>query len=121
MATSVGDRKPPNPASGRIKELDMDAWPISKILRDVSQEWGDEWSAKLTCPQCGSLEQLTGTPFELDSSDSYGAGWDGRGNLLIVPIEGECGHKWDFCFGFHKGQTVVFARQTHRPVSPEGA
>lgn len=99
----------------------MDAWPISKILRDVSQEWGDEWSAKLTCPQCGSLEQLTGTPFELDSSDSYGAGWDGRGNLLIVPIEGECGHKWDFCFGFHKGQTVVFARQTHRPVSPEGA
>jgi hypothetical protein len=40
-------------------------------------------------------------------SDTYGA-WDGRGDCMIIPIYGECGHKWEVCFGFHKGQTFMF-------------
>jgi hypothetical protein len=47
---------------------------------------------------------------QVDSGDRYRAGWSGRGDLLVVPVEGECGHNWEVCFGFHKGETILFAR-----------
>ncbi len=40
--------------------------------------------------------------------DDYEAGWGGRGDLTVLPFEGECGHRWALCFGFHKGMTAAF-------------
>lgn len=64
----------------------------------------------LRCPCCGSEWQHVETPREICSDDSYRAGWGGRGDLLIIPISGECGSAYELCFGFHKGETSVFVR-----------
>ncbi len=42
--------------------------------------------------------------------DNYEAGWGGRGDLVVVPVWGECEHRWELCFGAHKGETFCFVR-----------
>ncbi len=73
--------------------------------------WSDGM-LELRCPVCRDPNQRTGSPRTKHGQDDYKAGWGGRGDLLVIPIEGECGHTWEICFGFHKGATVAFAR-TH--------
>ena len=43
----------------------------------------------------------------LEFGDHYKA-WEGRGHCIVIPIEGECGHVWNICIGFHKGQNFMF-------------
>lgn len=91
----------------------MSEFLITAVLEDARDEWGDTFSTKLRCPVCTYNYQHANEPHRV-AEDDYQSGWSGRGDLLIVPIEGECGHKWEICFGFHKGQTILFARLTHR-------
>jgi hypothetical protein len=74
--------------------------PLQDVLR-ISTD-----ATKLACPVCQSTYQCTETPVEASVDDP----WSGRGDLLIVPIRGECKHRWEICFGFHKGETECFAR-----------
>jgi hypothetical protein len=30
--------------------------------------------------------------------------------LVVVPVWGECEHRWELCFGAHKGETFCFVR-----------
>ena len=60
------------------------------------------------CPTCGHENVHTHTPYTMPGNDNYDAGWGGRGDLTVVPFEGECGHYWSRCFGFHKGTVDVF-------------
>ena len=64
----------------------------------------------LVCPECGFEYQHFGRPEYTNGNDNHEAGWGGRGDLIVVPIEGECGSKWEFCLGFHKGDTYLFQR-----------
>lgn len=50
------------------------------------------------------------------NTQPYGDNWGGKGDLLVIPVEGECSHIWEICFGFHKGETICFARTTGRVV-----
>ena len=70
--------------------------------------WHDGLTQSIKCPECGSEYQHFGTPVVKSGSDNYEAGWAGRGDLLVIPIWGECGSKWEICLGFHKGQTGAF-------------
>jgi hypothetical protein len=87
--------------------------PIEKVLEDASDNWGPS-SYKLLCPTCSYMYQQTGTPTSVDREGP--GGWDGKQDMRIVPIIGECGHTWEFCFGFHKGETFFFVRTTTRPA-----
>lgn len=64
----------------------------------------------LACPLCAYNYQHVESSRKIDSNDDYTAGWGGRGDLLVVKIRGECESEWECCFGFHKGDTVFFAR-----------
>jgi len=44
-------------------------------------------------------------------NDNYDADWEGKGDLVVISMFCEFGHKWETCFGFHKGKTIVFTRR----------
>ncbi|HKP51605.1 MAG TPA: hypothetical protein VJ183_03030 [Chloroflexia bacterium] len=77
---------------------------------EVESSWGDSSLLDLHCPVCGHEYNHPLDPIRIDGEDSYKAGWPGRGDLLLIPVEGECGHLWELCIGFHKGQTAIFVR-----------
>ena len=88
--------------------------PFERVLESGPSVFGDRPAFKrLVCPGCGDTYQHTGSP-QAVSTEDYGAGWGGRGPLLVVPVEGECGHSWEMCFGFHKGETFTFVRTPPR-------
>ena len=67
----------------------------------------------LACPVClgdSGEFQHAGEPRVIPGNDSYEAGWPGRGDLIVIPFSGECGHDWELCVGFHKGNNSIFAR-----------
>jgi hypothetical protein len=70
--------------------------------------WDDGITSDLKCPGCEHPHQHLLKPAFIDGNDSYEAHWGGKGDLVIVPIESECGSKWEICFGFHKGTTSLF-------------
>jgi hypothetical protein len=71
---------------------------------------GAEIDHSVVCPACGFEYTRAGTPRVVDGEDDYRAGWGGRGDLIVIPFVGECGHSWELCFGFHKGNTMAFVR-----------
>ncbi|MCD6293340.1 MAG: GIY-YIG nuclease family protein [Deltaproteobacteria bacterium] len=82
--------------------------PIKKIMHGDYSYWHDGLTESIKCPECGSEYQHFGAPVIKTGNDNYEAGWPGRGDLLVIPISGECGSKWEICLGFHKGQTGAF-------------
>ena len=78
---------------------------------DASSWGGPQWGVRLRCPICSDTYQHAGAYQRVPGHDSYEAGWGGRGDLVIVPVWGECGHRWELCFGSHKGETFAFVRR----------
>lgn len=90
-------------ADAQIRRAVVDA-PLSKCL---NPEFDNGFGADLmVCPVC--LEEYShGKEGYTLSSDQYKA-WAGRGSCTIFPFEGECGHAWNVCIGYHKGQNYLF-------------
>jgi hypothetical protein len=88
--------------------------PLSAVIDHDDDSWGGslEGAAKrLLCPVCRYECQHAATTWQnVPGHDAYRAGWGGRGDLLIIPMWGECEHSWELCFGSHKGQTFCFVR-----------
>jgi hypothetical protein len=51
----------------------------------------------LHCPVCGQAGQTTGQP-----SDD--------GSSVVIPMEGDCRHRWELVVSTRGGQTSVYAR-----------
>lgn len=51
------------------------------------------------------------TPVYVNGMDAYMA-WEGRGDLLVIPLYCESGHNWEVCLGHHKGETTLFSRES---------
>jgi hypothetical protein len=88
---------------------------INDVLADEADNpWRGDIPRALKCPVCGDTYQHigkeVGPPQLMDGENAYAADWWGKGDLIVIPVAGECGHKWEICFGFHKGDTAVFAR-----------
>ncbi len=87
--------------------------PLSAVI-DQDDSWGGPLAGaakRLLCPVCRySCQHAAATWQNVPGRDAYVAGWGGRGDLLIVPVWGECEHIWQICFGSHKGETVGFVR-----------
>ena len=81
----------------------------SKVFKDMKSR-ATLQTSNLVCPICGYEYQHIGTPRVIDGKDGYEAGWEGRGDLLVFPVYGECGCSWELCFGTHKGQVECFTR-----------
>lgn len=92
--------------------MNSDGIPQANIFNALSTEdagWGDA-KRNLKCPECGHEYNHLEPPYLKDGGDNYEAKWGGRGDLIVVPVEGECGSIWQVCFGFHKGNSVAFTR-----------
>lgn len=99
---------PPFRKSEHLKFSDDDK-NITEVLHP-DQWWGDKDMSVLKCPVCEEIYHHLGEPVKESGKDGYEASWGGRGDLVIIPIEGECGCLWEICFGFHKGNIAAFTR-----------
>jgi len=64
----------------------------------------------IKCPICGfEYVGVVSVMYSVSRNDPR-SGWLGNGGLAVVEFNGECGHKFDLCFGFHKGNTAFFCR-----------
>jgi len=88
----------------------LDQYHITDVFHEESDFFATEKGCVLHCPVCQHAYQHTEPPFVLDSRDTAGTVWSGRGNVLVIPVWGECGSSWQLCLGFHKGSTVIFVR-----------
>ena len=73
-----------------------------------------QFASRLRCPICADTYQHVATWQHIAGRDNYEAGWSGRGDLIILPVWGECEHRWELCFGSHKGETFCFVRVPHQ-------
>ena len=72
--------------------------PLWDAIDAEDTSWGQDPDFKrLKCPVCGDSYQRVGTHQLVSGNDNYEAGWTGRGHLDVLPVEGECGHKWEVC------------------------
>ena len=70
-----------------------------------------QYAVQFRCPICADTYQhVTSSWQHIPGRDNYEAGWGGRGDLVMLPLWGECGHRWELCLGTHKGETFVFIR-----------
>lgn len=83
--------------------------PLQTALRDSDFFNQDGLYSLLVCPICNFQFNHIGNPIRRSGDDDYQA-WDGRGDLLVIPIQAECMSEWDICFGFHKGESYAFVR-----------
>ena len=79
-------------------------------LKFEKENVGGQKNLKLLCPKCGFDYCKVGHHYHVEGQDSYEAPWWGRGDLDVIEMESECGCHWEFCLGFHKGQTFMFAK-----------
>lgn len=92
---------------------------LASVIDADGTSWGDPNIKDLKCPECGCSYQHFGSPRTIDSNDRFEAGWPGRGDLIVIPMWGECGSGWELCFGCHKGNTAGFVRLTKSCRQPE--
>ncbi len=97
----------------------IDHWLLEgcTLLRVADVILGDDdgWAGRpgykrLRCPVCSDTYQHVAAWEVVPGRDAYEAGWGGRGDLVVLPIWGECEHRWELCFGSHKGETFCFVR-----------
>jgi hypothetical protein len=81
--------------------------PINVI---ISEDPISKDESTIQCPVCGFEYNRITNIEKIKGNDNYKAGWGGRGDLTVIKIRGECGHDWEICFGFHKGQILAFSR-----------
>jgi len=68
----------------------------------------------IECPLCkDGFNHIKGTT-TISGDDDYKAGWWGRGDLTVISMECESGHKWELCLGKHKGNVYMFGRKSKR-------
>lgn len=95
-------------------------YPLASTLVLEEAPWNDGVTLPVSCPACGNTYIHTMPPEYEKGNDNYDASWQGRGDLIVIPVWGECGHNWEICFGFHKGQTFSFVRpREHQPDTME--
>jgi hypothetical protein len=86
---------------------------VSHVI-DGDDLWaGTPQYKRLRCPVCADTYQHVERRQTVPGRDAYEAGWGGRGDLVVLPVWGECEHRWELCFGSHKGETFCFVRVPH--------
>ena len=85
------------------KELDI----LPLISKGMDGHDGQRY---LFCPICKGEYNHVHAPYLKDGGDNYEAKWNGRGDLVVIPMSGECCSEWEVCIGFHKGNSSIFAR-----------
>lgn len=94
---------------------------LRRALSTSPSTWGTEPNyITMLCPVCQFDCTHTHGVKTVKGNDNYEAGWAGRGDLVVVTMGGECGHGWELCIGFHKGQQAIFTR-IHSMTDPYAA
>jgi len=76
----------------------MDLFPIS---------FKKHYEYEIACPVCGCNYQHH---FSRVSIRAAGREGSVKGDVISIPFHGECGHVWELCLGFHKGNTLIFVK-----------
>jgi hypothetical protein len=95
-------------------------YPLAETIEREESVFPYRSMRRLICPVCGHENAHLGRPEFHESGDGYEAGWEGCGDLVEVPVEGECVHRWSVCFGFHKGDVLTFIRVGREVVEGGG-
>ena len=80
--------------------------PMTKTTTKLTTNGG----GYLLCPKCSSeYTRLDDPSLLLPGGDDYLARDNIRGDVLVIPGGCESGHRFNICFGQHKGNTHVWA------------
>lgn len=60
---------------------------IHKAIAAETVYWGDGITVNITCPECGFEYAHFESSKVIPGNDNYDAGWGGRGDLLVIPIQ----------------------------------
>ena len=104
--------------AGRI-DASVLARGSSSLLRisEITEE--NSFGDLINCPKCGFNCSHLGDVDRRPGNDNYEAeGFTGRGDVIATELHGECGHSWEICLGFHKGEVSIFARLTDGARNP---
>lgn len=77
---------------------------------------------KVLCPVCSYDYSHFGefdTSKGIDEYDTKAKNWRGRGDVVRVMFDGECGHVWAYCFGQHKGNTTFWVEELPAKYHPD--
>ena len=97
-----------------------ESFPATSILPSEQQNPDINEPGHIVCPICGGVYNHVKAPINVPGKDDYQArslGFGGRGDLLVIPFWGECGHRWELCIGEHKGFSFLFARDALNETS----
>lgn len=83
----------------------------SRIFGNTGAYTGDPNLEMVKCPFCSFANVHIGSSELIDGEDGYKARKIVRGNVHRIPMDGECGHAWYLCFGFHKGATFSWLEE----------
>lgn len=83
---------------------------VGVVVHDDALWAGASHYKRLRCPVCQDTYQHVETWQMIPGRDNYEAGWGGRCDLVIILVWRECEHRWELCFGSHKGETFCFVR-----------
>lgn len=80
---------------------------MDKIVNSFNKSvFSDDNTIKINCPVCGTMEVCFDKPDYMESSN-YKA-WKGQGDCLKIPMWCPEGHMWNYCFGYHKGESFTY-------------
>jgi hypothetical protein len=106
---AVGFNEGAESAREEIPVIEIDgAWGGVPVIADQSGP-----TLLLKCPVCGFDYNHIGEVRPVSGYEEFpppeGAlNWAGRGRGHALEMNGECGHRWLVCFGFHKGNSYLF-------------
>ncbi len=83
---------------------------LAEFTQLSPRESSPQWACLITCPICHFEYNHPKAARTVRSDDNYDADWGGRGDLQILPFTSECGHVWELCIGFHKGNCFLIMR-----------
>lgn len=93
-----------------MKKKQVVRYQSTHTILGAVEEWRGYETEEIKCPICLGQYQHVESPHFVSGNDDYDADWGGRGDLVVIPFWGECGHQWELCIGFHKGNSYIFAR-----------
>jgi len=90
-----------------MEKNDLPNSDLLKIIGETCFFGEEDYFYLIKCPACGFEFNHFRAPYVVKGNDNYEA-WRGRGSMVVIPFWGECGHEWELCIGFHKGQCFMF-------------
>jgi len=107
---STTTRTPLEEQTASLKERALAGGRINQLPFTTDTEDCLENHLAITCPLCAHNYVHFEHPTYYNGDDDYKTQSGVRGDLILIPFWGECGHVFNVCVGYHKGNSYIFTQ-----------